>query len=1127
MNKQRLLFTVATILASCSLLQAQDLFSVRLSQPAHAKISVTPQLPEDGKVPAGTVLDIKVEDIEEGWAFDSGYYLSMSGGMFYPTYKEVMTPQFQVTVNSDIMDLGASVVESWYMDGYKVIQDVEYAKPGVKSLKYDMYIPNGAKNLPCIVIIHGGGWSSNTEDIMRGLARELVKGGKYAVASIDYRWLRNGDGDTVPNTMNMLIEDCFGAILHIQEHAAKYGINPNRIAVTGDSAGGHLSASMATLIERIGSHGFGKTPGVYEYCPTYMPKGMTTAQAKAKLLASIKAAAPSYGVFDAENLKRFAEGLPEDAADAIAPDSNIPAVSARAIPQYFVLGTQDRTVKREPIEKYVADLQAKGQRAELVIIEGASHAFFDWKPDQNTKNTFAKFGVPYAADMMRFFDSVFYKGNSKKAFLYPFQNPTLSEEARLDNAVSLMTVDEKITTVVGGGVPRLGIANPGSTEAIHGIVRGGDAELPNIGNAGQFQGNGGGQNAQRRMVPRMRNSTAFPQAYGIGETWDREMAHIVGDVMSYEARYYSEMNNNNCLILWAPNADLARDPRWGRTEESFGEDAFLVGEMVASEVKGIQGSDPNHWRGAALMKHFLANSNEDNRYSTDSRFDEDLFRDYYSYGFWKGAKAGAKSLMTAYNRYNGVPCEANSFINEILRKEWGMTGSIVNDAGALPFMSAAHHYTKDVNESIKLSLEAGLSRFIDSNFAQVKAAYQGGYLSDAVLNAATKANLRTMLRLGLMDAKSPYNNMLFDQAPWETQEFKDKARLVSQKSVVLLKNQDNILPIDTKKVKKIAVFGNRAEEVLKDWYGALPAYRVSPLQGIMDAVKDSDVEVKFQRWDSDGSAQKLAEWADVCIVCVGNHPATSPDWGKQSIQAPWANGTVAGDGREALDRRSLQLETEDLIKVVWQANHNTVVSLISSFPFAINWTNEHVPGIVHMTQCSQELGNALADVLFGKYNPAGRTTQTWVKDILDLPNMLDYNIKNGRTYMYFQGEPLYPFGYGLSYTQFSYSDLKVERSGKNFVFSFDLKNSGAMDGEEVVQLYAKLSGDDAAKRLRGFERIALKAGETKQVQIVVPEDDLKLWDMTSHSFQLNKGQAQFMIGASSADIRLQQIFDIR
>ena len=713
-----------------------------------------------------------------------------------------------------------------------------------------------------------------------------------------------------------------------------------------------------------------------------------------------------------------------------------------------------------------------------------------------------------------------------QTYEHPYQNPNLSEEVRLNDAVSLMTTDEKLQTLVGQGVPRLGIENPGSTEAIHGIVRGGSNQLPNMGNAGQFQMPGAGRPGY--VPPKYVNSTAFPQAYGIGETWDRNMAFIVGDVMSYEARYYSQEGGRNCLILWAPNADLARDPRWGRTEESFGEDPYLVGEMVASETKGIQGDDPKYWRGAVLMKHFLANSNEDNRYSTDSRFDEDLFRDYYSYGFWKGAKAGAKSVMTAYNRYNGVPCEANDFITNILYKEWEMDGTIVNDAGALRFMSMAHKYTENINESIKLSLEAGLSRFIDSNFDQVKEAYDAGYISEEVLNERTKANLRTMLRLGMFDNACPYNKMEFGETvPWETQEFKDKARLVSQKSVVLLKNEGNLLPIDKKKVKKIAVLGNRAEDVLKDWYGALPTYTVSALQGIQNAVEGQDVEIKFQRWDSDGSAQEVAKWADVCIVCVGNHPATSPDWGKMSVQAPWAYGTVAGDGREALDRRSIQLETEDLIKVVWQANHNTVVALISSFPYAINWTAENVPAIVHITQCSQELGNALADVIFGDYNPAGRTNQTWVKDILDLPNMLDYNIKNNRTYMYFKGQPLFPFGFGLSYTTFEYSDLKVSHNGNSYELNFKLKNTGARDGEEVVQFYAKMNGDDAVKRLRGFERVAVKAGETKNVTIKVSEDDLKLWDMKSHKFNLNKGNALFMIGASSADIRLQKEVKIK
>ena len=395
-------------LAVCTAVSAQDTFKVKVDQPAHGKVTVTPAVPADGVVKAGTVLNVKVEVTDEGWVFDSGYYLSMSGGMFYPTFKEVMTPEFQVKVEGDIMSLGASIMEAERLQGHHVIQDVVYAQPGVKPLKYDMFIPDGAKNLPCIVIIHGGGWSSNTEDIMRGLARELIKGGKYVVASIDYRWISTRDGDKTPNTMNQLIEDCYGAILHIQERAAEYGIDPTQIAVTGDSAGGHLSASVATMIEKVGDGGFGVKPGVFEYLPTYMPKGMTPAQAKESLMA-IKAAAPSYGVFDTGSLGRFVQGLGEEAQKAVAPDHNIPAAKDRAVPQYLVLGTRDRTVGREPMEKYVEHLHAAGQKAELIIIEGAEHAFFDWKPDQRTKDTFAKYGVPYAADMMRFFDEVFYK----------------------------------------------------------------------------------------------------------------------------------------------------------------------------------------------------------------------------------------------------------------------------------------------------------------------------------------------------------------------------------------------------------------------------------------------------------------------------------------------------------------------------------------------------------------------------------------------------------------------------------------------------------------------------------------------------------------------------------------------
>ena len=314
---------------------------------------------------------------------------------------------------------------------------------------------------------------------------------------------------------------------------------------------------------------------------------------------------------------------------------------------------------------------------------------------------------------------------------------------------------------------------------------------------------------------------------------------------------------------------------------------------------------------------------------------------------------------------------------------------------------------------------------------------------------------------------------------------------------------------------------------MKDWYGAIPTYKITALQGIKNAVEGTDVEVRYQQWDSDGEAQKLAEWADVCIVCVGNTPMTSPDWEREKIPAPWGEGNILSDGREAVDRRSLELDSEDLIKVVWKANPNTVVALISSFPYTIDWTQDHVPAILHMAQSSQELGTALADVIFGKYNPAGRTNQTWVKDILDLPNMLDYDIRNGRTYMYYKGETIYPFGYGLSYTTFEYSDLKVRRAGEEYKVTFNVKNTGAMDGEEVVQLYVKVKGDDAAMRLRGFDRIAVPKGQTVAVTLNVPEEDLRLWDMDKHSFELNKGESQFMVGASSADIRLTETVKLK
>jgi acetyl esterase/lipase len=396
----------------CSSVAQTDIpktFTVAIDKLENGSLKITPPLPEDGKVVAGTVLTVTLTPAE-GYTVDSGYY--STPGQWGRAYYEFATPEFQVTIDRN-KGIGASFIDKKALEGFTVIPDVVYAQPGVKKLKYDVFSPAGAKNLPCIVIIHGGGWTSNTEDIMRGLARELVRGGGYVVMSIDYRWLGTGDGDKVPNTMANLIEDVYGAIAHIQEHAKEYGADAARIAVTGDSAGGHLSAAAINLVGQIGDGGFGVKEGLYQFKPTYLPQGKSIEQVRKEMTQAIKVAAPSYGVFGGALLarvggRRGGPTPPEGAVKAVAPQDNIPNINDRAVPQYLLRGTNDPIIQHSAVQAYADALKAAGQTVIYDQVEGASHAFFDWKPDAGTKATFAKYGVPYAAKMKSFFDAVFY-----------------------------------------------------------------------------------------------------------------------------------------------------------------------------------------------------------------------------------------------------------------------------------------------------------------------------------------------------------------------------------------------------------------------------------------------------------------------------------------------------------------------------------------------------------------------------------------------------------------------------------------------------------------------------------------------------------------------------------------------
>ncbi len=382
-------------------------FTVTLVPAENGSFTIDPNIPVDGKVTAGTVLTVTARP-STGYSLDAVYY-TVKGGMWGTTSYENFSPTLKITVTRD-MTVGATFVDRSLVDNITVTQDIVYAKPGVKPLKYDVFSPKGARNLPCIVIIHGGGWSSNNEDIMRGLARELVKEGRYVVFSIDYRWINKLDGDTEPTYMHKLIEDVFGAIAHIQEHAARYGGDRTRIAVTGDSAGGHLAEAAATLGPLIGEGGFGERNGVYEYLPTYLPKGKSVGQVKHEITQAIKAVAPSYGPAEASAFKTLLAQTDKGYWEAISPIHHVPNARERAIPHFIVRGTEDPIVPHQMVQPYVEVLKAAGQTVNYIQVEGAGHAFFDWKPDAKTSATFAKYGVRYAAQMQSFFNNVFNKG---------------------------------------------------------------------------------------------------------------------------------------------------------------------------------------------------------------------------------------------------------------------------------------------------------------------------------------------------------------------------------------------------------------------------------------------------------------------------------------------------------------------------------------------------------------------------------------------------------------------------------------------------------------------------------------------------------------------------------------------
>ena len=697
---------------------------------------------------------------------------------------------------------------------------------------------------------------------------------------------------------------------------------------------------------------------------------------------------------------------------------------------------------------------------------------------------------------------------------YPFRDLKLPDDQRIGDLLGRLTLSEKVDLMSNHPkIPRLGVVFSGQVEGLHGLALGGP---------------GGWGPRGKQPLP----TTTFPQEKGLGATWDPDLLKKIGALEGYEARYYYQnpVSDFGGVVVRAPNADLSRDPRWGRTEESYGEDPFLVGVLTVAFAQGLQGPDPKHWQAASLMKHFLANENENGRSYSSSDFGERLFREYYSVPFRMGfEEGGSRAVMASYNSWNGIPMMIHPVLKSVMIHEWGNDGLICTDGGALGLLISAHRTFPDKEHGAAAAVKAGINHFLDTYKDDLTKALRDGLVTEADMDAALRNLLRVYLRLGEFDPPGvdPYANIgretKGELPPWERPSSRELVRVASDESIVLLKNENNTLPLDRAKLRTVAVIGPWIGEVLLDWYSGTPPYSVSILDGIKEAV-GRGVKIVYADGSDRAEAAELARNADVAIVVVGNHPECNAGWD----QCP-----TPSNGKEDVDRKTIVLEQEALVKEVFAANPHTIEVLRASFPYAIVWSQENLPAIVHMTHNSQEEGHGLADVLFGDYAPAGRLTQTWPTGDKQLLPMMDYDITHGRTYMYLKDKPLYPFGYGLSYTTFSYEGLSlsapsVDAEGTVQV-KVKVKNAGSRASDEVVQMYVRHLGSMVERpriELKGFKRVRIEPGEEKDVTLEVKPRDLAYWDQVRHAWRVEKEQVRVLAGGSSDSLPVQATLSV-
>lgn len=701
-------------------------------------------------------------------------------------------------------------------------------------------------------------------------------------------------------------------------------------------------------------------------------------------------------------------------------------------------------------------------------------------------------------------------------YKYPFLDPSLPLETRVNDLVGRMTLEEKISQMLNSApaVERLGIpAYNWWNECLHGVAR----------------------------TPF--HVTSYPQAIAMAATFDTAAIHQMADYTAEEGRaiYNESIRENNHdiyrgLTYWSPNINIFRDPRWGRGQETYGEDPYLTASMGKAFVRGIQGDDPRYLKAAACAKHYAVHSGpESERHEFDAEVsDYDLWDTYLPAFHALVTQAGVAGVMCAYNAYKNQPCCGNDVLmTHILRDDWHFGGYVTSDCGALEDFYTHHHADPDPESAAADAVLHGTDLECGRVTYQTLAkAVHDGKLTEKQLDVSVKRLFTIRFRLGMFD---PPSMVRYDRIPitaLESAPHQAEALKMARESIVLLKNQGGLLPL-SKHIRKIAILGPNANhpEVQLGNYNGFPSRIITPLDGIRAKLGAAtqiyyDSTTDYTTPADPASLEKVLDSvrdADVIVFVGGISPRLEGE--EMKISKPGFSGG---------DRTSIALpaaQTTVLEKL--QATGKPVVFvMMTGSALAVPWAQDHLPAIVNAWYGGQAAGTALADVLFGDYDPSGRLPVTFYKSDRDLPPFDDYSMKN-RTYRYFDGKPLYPFGYGLSYTHFGYrwndKPLASYHPDGTIRFSVRVANTGKREGEDVVQAYVSYpqgAGRLPLKELRQFARVQLDPGGSRTLDFAIPVKALQKWSDAAGGFQVTPGKYGLFVGASSEDRALTASFAV-